>query len=88
MSGIAIEHSSICPSVRHGYEEMGDDGRAAYRLLLVTQNMPQGQPVPFPFRRYGDAKRAAEALADAIVENKVPADWDSLRKFLAETMAW
>lgn len=88
MSGIAIEHSFICPSVRHGYEEMGDDGRFAYRLLLVTDNMPEGQPVPFPFARYGDAKRAADALGKAIVENKVPAGWDSLKKFLAETMAW
>jgi hypothetical protein len=88
MSGIAIEHSSICPSVRHGFEEMGDDGRLAYRLLLVTEGMPQGQPVPFPFQRYADAERAAKSLCEAIVENKVPAEWDALRKFLAETLAW
>ena len=81
-ASIAVEHSAICPSVRYLYESQGDDGRMAYRLLIVSDAFHDAQPLPMQFANYKVALVAANTLHEAILQGQVPKKWNEIKEML------
>lgn len=75
-----LSQESHCNQVNA--KEKGDHCGFAYRVSV------ENYLIPIPFVRARDAELAARATVAAVVENKVPADWQGLKKLMTESLMW